>query len=130
MSYRRREDEYDRYDRELFDKYEPSYPPRKKGVMEVLTGRESERGTDMSAIAPDIVVSYPKSFSDIKVLITSLKGRQPVLANLEKINDASAQRILDYMSGAVYALSGSMQRVEANLFLLVPEGVSIKMPGV
>ena len=50
------------------------------------------------------------------------------MLNLDGISDEEAQRMLDFSSGAVYALSGSIQRVSGNIFLLTPEGLNIMVP--
>ena len=50
------------------------------------------------------------------------------MLNLDGISDDEAQRMLDFSSGAVYALSGSIQRVSGNIFLLTPEGLGIIAP--
>ena len=48
--------------------------------------------------------------------------------NLDNVEPAAAQRILDFVSGAIYALSGSVHRIAGNIFLLSPEGVGITVP--
>lgn len=76
----------------------------------------------------NVVISSPDSFKDVQALIDNLKRREPVIFNLEGISKESAQRILDFMSGAAYALGGSMKRIKEFLFLVTPEGVSITVP--
>ncbi|NCA67855.1 MAG: cell division protein SepF [Clostridia bacterium] len=79
-------------------------------------------------INSNVVISSPNSFKDVQALIDNLKRREPVIFNLEGISKDSAQRILDFMSGAAYALGGSMKRIKEYLFLVTPEGVSITVP--
>jgi len=50
------------------------------------------------------------------------------MLNLDGISDDEAQRMLDFASGAVYALTGSIQRVSGNIFVLTPEGLGIIHP--
>ena len=50
------------------------------------------------------------------------------MLNLDSVSEDEAQRMLDFSSGAVYALNGSVQRVSGNIFLLTPEGLNIMMP--
>ncbi len=76
----------------------------------------------------NIIFFYPKSYSEVQQLITYLKNGQPVMLNLDGITDEEAQRMLDFASGAVYALTGSIQRVSGNIFLLTPEGLGIITP--
>ena len=76
----------------------------------------------------NVIFFYPKSYNEIQKLIEYLKQGESVLLNLDGITDDEAQRMLDFSSGAVYALSGSIQRVSGNIFLLTPEGLGIIAP--
>lgn len=76
----------------------------------------------------NIIFFYPKSYSEIQKLIDYLKQGESVMLNLDGISDDEAQRMLDFSSGAVYALSGSIQRVSGNIFVLTPEGLGIITP--
>lgn len=73
----------------------------------------------------NIVFFYPKSYGEVKQLIDYLKQGESVMLNLDGIGDAEAQRMLDFSSGAVYAVNGSIKRVAGNIFLLTPEGLGI-----
>ena len=75
-----------------------------------------------------VVIYTPKTYEDVQTLIDYLKRDEPAIVNLAGIADSSAQRILDFMSGAVYGLSGSIKRIVGSVFLLTPRGVKIMMP--
>lgn len=74
-----------------------------------------------------MIVSYPKSFDDIQILISNLRDGQSVIFNLEGVDGVSAQRMLDFMSGAAFALGGSMQRIQNAMFLVTHKGVGISV---
>ena len=76
----------------------------------------------------NVVFYYPKSYSEVQKLIDFLKQGESVMLNLDSVSEDEAQRMLDFASGAVYALNGSVQRVSGNIFLLTPEGLNIMMP--
>lgn len=76
----------------------------------------------------NIIFFYPKSYSEVQKLIDYLKNGESVMLNLDGISDAEAQRMLDFSSGAVYAVNGSIKRVAGNIFLLTPEGLGIVAP--
>lgn len=76
----------------------------------------------------NVIITYPKTFTDVQSIIDSLRSRQAIIVDLTKINDSTSQRILDYLSGAIYALGGSQQRIADNMFLFTPDGVSIQGP--
>jgi len=76
----------------------------------------------------NIIFFYPKSYNEVQKLIDYLKQGETVMLNLDGISDDEAQRMLDFASGAVYALTGSIQRVSGNIFVLTPEGLGIIHP--
>ncbi|MCL2862229.1 MAG: cell division protein SepF [Firmicutes bacterium] len=76
----------------------------------------------------NVVVYEPKNPDDVQNLIDYLKRREPAIVNLDNLEMDRAQRILDFISGAAYALSGSVHRVASNIFLISPEGVEITVP--
>ena len=72
-----------------------------------------------------LVLIEPKSFEECPKLVDSLKGRRPVIINLEKLETEVARKIFDFMSGATYALQGNVQKVANNIFIFAPENVDI-----
>ncbi len=76
----------------------------------------------------NVIFFYPKSYSEVQKLIDYLRNGESVMLNLDSITDSEAQRMLDFASGAVYALSGSIHRVSGNIFILTPEGLGIIAP--
>ena len=72
-----------------------------------------------------LVVIEPNGFDECPKLVDSLKGRRPVIINLEKIETETAKKIFDFLSGATYALNGNVQKVANNIFIFAPESVDI-----
>ena len=70
----------------------------------------------------NIIMVEPKSFKDVQQAIDYLKQGQIVQLNLGSIEEADSTRILDFLSGAIYGLNGSIHRWYGDLFLLAPEG--------
>jgi len=77
--------------------------------------------------APDvkIVVVSPENFEESEKLAIHLKNRRPVIVNFEDAPKETAQRIIDFLSGAVFALNGSTCKVAAETFLFNPSNVSV-----
>lgn len=67
-------------------------------------------------------------YEDVKQLIEYLRENEPAIIDLNEITESEAQRILDFASGAICALNGSIQRITGNIFLLVPDGFKITKP--
>lgn len=75
-----------------------------------------------------VVIYSPSTYEDVQLLIDHLKMREQVIVDFSTLNQASVYRILDFMSGAIYALSGSIQQITKNIFLFAPAGVTITVP--
>ena len=73
----------------------------------------------------NMLVFTPNSYEDVQTIIDHLKNRESVILSLKDIKPATGQRIIDFLSGAIYALSGSIFTIENGLFLLAPDGVNI-----
>ena len=76
----------------------------------------------------NVLVYEPTNYNDVQTLIDYLKRKEPAIINLDGVDAAVAQRVLDCTSGAMYALNGSVLRISGNIFLLSPEGVGVTIP--
>ena len=70
----------------------------------------------------NIIMVEPKNFKDVQQAIDYLKQGQIVQLNLGSIDEADSTRILDFLSGAIYGVNGSIHRWHGDLILLAPEG--------
>ena len=77
----------------------------------------------------NIIMVEPKSMSEIQQVVDYLKQGQTVAVNLQGLSTADMERILDFLSGAIYGLNGSIHRWHEDLFLLAPEGHKILKKG-
>jgi cell division inhibitor SepF len=90
--------------------------------------KEKEKGAVISMHAQRqvrVVVIEPRSFEEAKGVTDNLKNRRPIIVNLEQAEAELAQRVVDFVSGATYALNGSMQKVGNGIFLFVPNNMDI-----
>ena len=81
--------------------------------------------TATSSDAMRMVVLQPQSMEDTQTVIDNLRLGKPVIVNLDNLNSDAAQRLMDFISGAIYALEGSVRKVSRGIFLLAPDGVDI-----
>ncbi len=72
-----------------------------------------------------VVVIQPTSYNDSQDIADHLKSKKPVVVNLERLDKDDARKMVDFLSGAVYALDGSMQKVANGILLLAPYNVGI-----
>lgn len=72
-----------------------------------------------------MIVYHPISYEDTQNIIDNLKSRKPVIVNMEELEIECAQRILDFMAGAVYALSGTIYKISRGIFVVAPTNYDI-----
>lgn len=73
----------------------------------------------------NIVLFAPKTYSDVKEITDKLLINQAVIVNFTSIDDAQAKRIVDFLTGAVFAINGEIQRVDDAIFLVTPANYTI-----
>lgn len=72
-----------------------------------------------------VVILQPETFEQAREITEHLKGKKPVITNVESLEKNQAQRIVDFLSGSVYALGGNIQRISNGIFLIAPQNVDI-----
>lgn len=72
-----------------------------------------------------MIVYHPVSYEDTQNIIDNLKNRKPVIVNMEELEMETAQRILDFLSGAVYALNGTMCKISRGIFVVAPNNYDV-----
>lgn len=69
---------------------------------------------------------HPRSFADVEEIVDRLRERQSVIVYLNEVNAATAQRVTDMLSGAIYALGGGMAPLQKDMYIFTPDGVETK----
>lgn len=72
-----------------------------------------------------LVIAKPREFAEAQPIVEHIKNRKPVLVNLEDTDKNEAKRIIDFISGATYALDGNMQKVSQQIFVFAPSQVEV-----
>lgn len=90
--------------------------------------REKEKVVSMpqaQSNAIKMVISQPTTFEQSDEICSFLKEKKSVIVNLEYVNKDVARRIVDFISGGVYALDGYIQKVSNSIFLVAPSNYEI-----
>ena len=72
-----------------------------------------------------IDISYPQDIDSARDIIDNIKNGVYSIVNLESVDSPLAQRIADFLSGAVAALEGNIRRLSHDMFIITPSGVEI-----
>lgn len=113
------QDEYNLDDYE--ETYEELEEPKMDRNRSKIIGMP-ERGLDGNL---KVVIYQPTTYEDTQNIIDNLKSRKPIVVNLDEMDPQVAQRVLDFISGAVYSLAGHIRKVARNIFLVTPSTVDI-----
>ena len=92
----------------------------------VFSRRESRGYSEPEAPAKNkMLISEPKEFGEAVEIADNLKVHRTVCINLEKADVDTARRILDFLSGIMYALGGKVKKVSSKTYILVPADVAL-----
>ncbi len=100
-------------------------PEPKKSVREPRLQGGGETVPMPNVAAMKMIVYHPVSYEDAQNIIDNLKSRKPVIVNMEELDVAAAQRILDFISGAIYALNGTIAKISRGIFVVAPANYDV-----
>ena len=115
-------------DEELLEKEEEETEEYEKPQFIQTINRRSSTGKVVnihSSAQFKVVLVQPENFNDAQDICDHLKNKKPIVINLEGLEKDLAQRIIDFLSGSVYALDGSIQKVSNEIFIVAPHNVDI-----
>ncbi len=72
-----------------------------------------------------VVIVEPKAFEDSENIANQLRDMRPVVINFENTDPHEAARIVDFVSGATFALDGKLEKIGKDIFICVPVNVTV-----
>lgn len=72
-----------------------------------------------------VVIVEPRVYAEAQDISEHLKNKRAIIVNLQRIDREQGVRIIDFLSGTVYALGGDIQRIGNDIFLCTPENVEV-----
>ena len=78
-----------------------------------------------TAASTKVMITKPTAFDEATDICDDLKNRKIVVVNTSSMEPKVAQRLLDFMGGASYALGGELQEVEKGVYILSPSNVEV-----
>lgn len=73
-----------------------------------------------------VILAEPRSYNEVQQIADHLRSKRSVIINLHRVRPDQAKRIIDFLSGTVYALNGDIQKVGNNIFICTPDNVDIQ----
>jgi len=73
-----------------------------------------------------MILLEPRAFSESQQIADHLKSRNTVVVNMKRVTAEQAKRIIDFLSGTVYAIGGDLQKIGGGIFLCTPKNVNVE----
>lgn len=147
-------DDYDEEDPYLDDYEQPVEPSTRRAPRRAPTPAPEEESDDDFGFAPiasgasittpassglngqvinmnsgsnkqEVVLFRPGSFNDTSKAADDLRSRKAVIVNMENVDKAMARRVVDFLSGCVYALDGDVKKIAQSAYLFCPHNMDI-----
>ncbi len=73
-----------------------------------------------------MILIEPRAYSESQTIADHLKKRNSVVVNLKRVTSDQAKRIIDFLTGCVYAIGGDLQKLGTGIYLCTPKNVSVQ----
>ncbi len=93
---------------------------------EYYTTSEAEAIKEADKSGNKMILLEPRAFSESQQIADHLKNRNSVVVNLKRVTTDQAKRIIDFLSGVIYAIGGSMQKIGVGIYLCAPKNVNVQ----
>ncbi len=73
-----------------------------------------------------MILLEPRAYSESQQIADHLKARNSVVVNLKRVTSDQAKRIIDFLSGCIYAIGGNIQSLGVGIYLCTPKNVNVQ----
>ena len=84
-----------------------------------LKDEESKNGSKM-------ILVEPRAYSESQQIADYLKSRNSVVVNLKRVTSDQAKRLIDFLTGCIYAIGGDLQKLGNGIYLCTPNNVNVQ----
>lgn len=86
-----------------------------------------DEGMEMHTNAENtMILLEPRAYSESQQIADYLKANSSVVVNLKRVTPDQAKRIVDFLSGTIYAIGGDLQKLGGGIFLCTPKSISVE----
>ena len=100
-------------------------PAAKAAPVTASTGFKGQVVSMSTGSKQEVVLFRPTSFNDTSKAADDLRNRKAVLLNLENVDKAMSRRVVDFLSGCVYAVDGSVKKVAQSAYIFCPHNMDV-----
>lgn len=92
--------------------------------------RKNQRSNNVVSIHSQknvkVVLFEPRSYEEASEIADHIRSHRTVVINLQRVRNDQAIKIIDFLSGTVYALGGGISKIGGNIFMCTPDTVEIQ----
>lgn len=133
------EDEYEDYDEELDELVDEPQPTRSRRspfassdtddgfspAPSATVGGFGGQVLNMGSGKQEVVLFHAKTFEDAAKAADELRRKKAVILNMENVDKSLTRRVVDFLSGSVYALDGSVKKIAQSTYLFCPHNMDV-----
>lgn len=91
---------------------------------EMVTTNNSNN--DLGRYSSNMILCEPRAYSESQQIADHLRNNCGVIVKLQRVTPDIAKRIIDFLSGTIYALDGSLQKLGGGIFLCTPRNYKVE----
>lgn len=107
--------ELDTYEESTYDEHDEFVEKKSGNIVSLQSVQQNVK----------VMLVEPRVYSEVQEIADQLKNHRAVAMNLQRMPRDQAKRIVDFLSGTVYAISGNIQKIGKHTFLCTPENVDV-----
>ncbi|MCM3784414.1 cell division protein SepF [Neobacillus mesonae] len=104
--------------------------PEQESETPSVDKRRNQKGNNVVSIHSQknvkVVLYEPRSYDEAQEIADHIRSHRTVVVNLQRVRKDQALRVIDFLSGTVYALGGGISKIGGNIFLCTPDTVEIQ----
>lgn len=100
--------------------------PKDGNDVDATENESYETEGEVSGAGAKMILVEPRAYSESQQIADHLKRRNSVVVNLKRVTNDQARRIIDFLSGTLYAIGGELQRLGNGIYLCTPKNVNVE----
>lgn len=115
----------DDYDEDYQEDSTPVATPKPAASSQPVDRRKVVAMRSAKPNSSHIAICEPRIYSDAKSIAKQLTGGDAVIVNFARVDEAQAQRIVDFLNGTAFAVGGEIKRIGEQIFLCTPHNFEV-----
>ncbi len=123
---------FDNFEDEYYEEMDSPRGPSQEEVARSLQGAHGPRRDDgrvvnfkNPGVTNEVVIIEPRDIATAQQVCDFVRSGKTVICNIEQIDTKIAQRVIDFLTGATYALSGTVEPISSLIFVVAPRSTHV-----